>query len=82
MSADMARIILRKFSACRSSWLAKVILDSLVSPSTRTATSFPKFSSICLSVARVSSTVSCRIPVTIDAASSFMSARMLATSMG
>ncbi len=82
MSEDIASIILRKFSAWRSSWLAKVILPIFVRPSTRKATSLPNPSRICLVVVSVSSTVSCRRPVMMVAASIFMSTRIPATSMG
>ncbi len=45
MSSAMARNILRMFSACCSSWDRALNLDSLVTPSTRCATSDPKRSS-------------------------------------
>ncbi len=82
MSADMARIILRKFSACSASRPPKVIRLIFVSPSTRKATSLPKASSICWGVARVSSTVSWSSPVTTVEQSSRMSASIPATSIG
>ena len=59
----MAKIILRKFSACFSSDVLNVICESLVTPSTSSAMSFPNSFSICSKVACVSSTVSCRSPV-------------------
>ncbi len=55
---------------------------SLVTPSTSRAISSPNSSLMSFSVATVSSTVSCRRPVMIDAESSFMLARMPATSTG
>ena len=45
MSSAMARNILRMFSACCCSWLRVLNLPSLVTPSTRWATSAPKRSS-------------------------------------
>jgi hypothetical protein len=56
--------------------------DSLVTPSTRRATSLPNSCSIWGSVASVSSTVSWSSAVMIDAPSSFIFVRMLATSSG
>jgi hypothetical protein len=76
MSSDIATSSLPKFSAwavCADwSW----ILLSLVTPSTSRATVSPKRSRISSSLAPVSSTVSCRSPVAIDAASSLRPARM------
>jgi len=54
----------------------------LVTPSTRRAISSPNMPEISSRVASVSSIVSCSRPVTIDAVSSFISARMPATSTG
>ena len=82
MSDDIARTSLRRFSAslvlsdCTSRRL------SLVTPSTRRATLSPNRRAISSRVASVSSIVSCRRPVTIEAVSSFISARMPATSTG
>ena len=42
MSSAMARNILRRFSACCSSWVRVLNLLSLVTPSTRRATSAPE----------------------------------------
>ena len=42
MSSAIARNIFRMFSACCCSWLWVLNLDSLVTPSTRWATSGPK----------------------------------------
>ena len=83
MSFAIATTILRKFSACFSSWvLAAVNCESLVTPSTSSAISSPKSSAISSLVASVSSMVSWSSPVTMDASSSFSSARRPATSSG
>ncbi len=60
MSRAIATSIFRKFSACRSSLEAKLIFESLVTPSTRKATSCPKSRSMSSVVASVSSTTSWR----------------------
>ncbi len=70
MSRAMATSILRKFSACRSSLEAKLILESLVTPSTRKATSWPNSRSMSVVVASVSSTTSWRSPAHTLAVSS------------
>ena len=83
MSLAMATTILRKFSACFSTLVFPAEnWESLVTPSTRSATSSPKSSAISSRVARVSSMVSWRRPVTIDASSSRSSERIPATSSG
>ncbi len=83
MSFAIATTILRKFSACFSSWVfAALYWDSFVTPSTRSAISGPNSSAISFFVASVSSIVSWRSPVTTDDSSSFSSARMPATSSG
>jgi hypothetical protein len=51
----MAMIIFRKFSACFSSVVRKVIFESFVTPSTSSATSFPNSFSIVSRVTPVSS---------------------------
>src|SRR6266850_2325304 len=76
MSLAIATSILRKFSACFSSTLTawedwKV--PSLVTPSTRSSTSWPNSSRISSGLARVSSMVSCKRPETMLASSSFRS---------
>ena len=82
MSDDIASTSLRRFSAslvlsdCTSS------AASLVTPSTSRATLSPNRRAISSRVASVSSIVSCSRPVTIEAVSSFISARMPATSTG
>ena len=58
MSSTIARSILRKFSAWRSSLDEKVMALILVTPSTRWATSRPKVCSSRSVVVRVSSTTS------------------------
>ncbi len=83
MSFAIATTILRKFSACFSSWvLAALNCESLVTPSTSSAISGPKSAEISSAVARVSSMVSWSNPVTTEASSSFSSARSPATSRG
>jgi hypothetical protein len=82
MSSLIARTSLRKFSACFSWSDWSSIRLSLVTPSTRRATSLPNLASMSSIVASVSSTVSCRSAVTIEAVSSFMPVRMPATSSG
>ena len=62
MSRAIATTILRKFSACRSSFEVKLICESLVTPSTSKATSPPNSRSMSSIVASVSSTTSCRKP--------------------
>ena len=60
MSCAIAMIILRKFSACFSSRLEKVIFETLVTPSTSRATSGPNSPCTSSSEAPVSSTTSCK----------------------
>jgi hypothetical protein len=71
-----------QFSACFSSREVKLIWPIFVTPSTSVATSGPKSSPIWSSVASVSSTVSCRSPVTTLGTSSRISAMMPATFSG
>ncbi len=82
MSSAMAISILRMFSAC-SCWSdRKEIRDSLVTPSTRWATSGPNSRLTSSIVSSVSSTVSwSRAAASVDA-SRRRSARMDATSSG
>ena len=70
MSSLIASTSLRKFSAClvRSDWISSRV--SLVTPSTRRATSVPNCFSSTWSVSPVSSTVSCSRAVTMEAVSS------------
>ena len=84
MSSTIASIILRTFSACRSSLLALAswILSILVTPSTMWATLSPKSVRIWSLVASVSSTASCNNPAAIACGSSFISANTCATSSG
>ena len=56
--------------------------DSFVTPSTSRPTSGPNWRSISSSVATVSSIVSCKRPVTIEALSSFIWAKRPATWIG
>ena len=60
MSSAIARNIFRMFSACCCSWLWVLNLDSLVTPSTRWATSGPNRSSTSARLYSVSSGTSCR----------------------
>ena len=82
MSCDMARNILRMFSACCSSALIAENLLSLVTPSTRMPTSSPKRSAISAVVTDVSSGTSWSSAATRVAASRPRSARMSAASAG
>ena len=83
MSFDMARNILRRLSAWRSSIDETSMLVSLVTPSTSSATSVPKRSVSSSSEASVSSTVSWSSAAAMLSASMWRSlARMRATSTG
>ena len=85
MSLAIATNILRKFSACFSSMLTACEdwkVPSLVTPSTRSRTSWPNSSRISSGLASVSSMVSWRRPETMLASSSFKSASSPATSSG
>ncbi len=82
MSSDIASSSLRKFSACSVCEDCSSSLLSLVTPSTRRATSPPNSCESSSIVAPVSSTVSCSRPVAIEALSSFHADRMPATSTG
>jgi hypothetical protein len=82
MSSTIARTILRTFSACASSFETLPRLLILVTPSTRCATSGPKYLLMSSGVVRVSSTTSCRRPVLTVTTSIFISARMPATESG
>ena len=82
MSSTIASSILRKFSACRSSLLENGMALIFVTPSTMWATSSPKASRMRSGVVRVSSTTSWSSPADTHTASSFMSARISATSSG
>ena len=82
MSLDMAIKSLRKFSACLLSRFDSSRLVSLVTPSTNSATSLPKRSTISEYVPLVSSIVSCRSAVAIVASSNRCSVRIAATATG
>ena len=83
MSFAIAKNILRRFSAWISTLsIVHEIWVSLVTPSTKSATSSPKIAVISSSVMTVSSTTSCRIPATRVSLSSSRSARMIATQSG
>ena len=82
MSFDIARISFLKFSACDLFSENVSIFDNFVTPSTRFATSFPKYSIISSFDASVSSRVSCNSPVVIVDTSSFSEASIFATSIG
>ena len=82
MSCDMARNILRIFSACCSSALIAENLLSFVTPSTSVPTSSPKRSAISAAVTDVSSGTSWSSAATRVAASRPRSARISAASAG
>ena len=83
MSLDMARIILRRLSACCSSREIKSSRDSFVTPSTSCATSAPNSFWIISSVTfSQSSTQSCIRPAAIVAPSIIRSASVVATRTG
>jgi len=82
MSSTIASSILRKFSAWRCSLEENGMALSLVTPSTTWAISSPNSSRIRSIVVSVSSTTSWRSPAATATVSSFMSARMAATSSG
>ena len=77
----MAMSILRRFSACSSSWLVHCTRVSLVTPSTMSATEEPnrRFTSSC--VAGVSSITSCSRAATTLSSSSPCSAIISAVAM-
>ena len=82
MSRAIATTILRKFSACRSSFEVKLILPSLVTPSTSDAISPPNSRSMSFVVASVSSTTSWSKPAHTLAVSRRSSVMMPATLAG
>ncbi len=82
MSLEVARRSFRKFSTCLWSSDCNSSLESLVTPSTRAATDRPNKPSISSIVATVSSTVSCKSPVTMVSLSNLSSLRIPATSTG
>ena len=82
MSFDIAISIFRKFSAWASSRLWNSIFASLVSPPTRSPISSPNCVRMSASVAKVSSTVSCRRPAATVTGSRRISARISATASG
>ena len=80
MSRAIATIILRMVSACAAS--PYLTFSSLVTPSTRIATSSPKSTRSWSSVYGVSSTVSCSSAATRVGSVMPMSARMVVTASG
>ena len=82
MSRTIANSILRIDSAARAQWLWPLMIEILVTPWTRLATSLPNVSVISSSVESVSSTTSCSRAATTVAVSSRVSTRMAATSRG
>ena len=82
MSSTIARSILRKFSAWRSSLDENGMALILVTPSTMWATSGPNSSRMRSTVVRVSSTTSWSSPEATQTTSSRWSARMSETSSG
>ena len=81
-SLDMAISILRKFSACCSSIEENLILPSLVTPSTRSATSAPKFWRSASKDKPVSSTTSCSSAAMTESVSRPKLTTRQATAMG
>ena len=69
MSFAMAMSILRRFSACSSSWLVYCTRVSLVTPSTMSATVAPNWRLTSSCVAGVSSMTSCRRAETMESSS-------------
>ena len=82
MSLAIARTILRKFSASRSTLVENAILPIFVTPSTSTATSRPNLASISAIEVPVSSGTSWSRPAMIVVTSMRIFARMPATSRG
>ena len=80
MSLDIATTILRTVSACAA--CPYTTLSSLVTPSTRFATSSPKSARSAVSVYAVSSTVSCSSAAARVGGGMPSSARMVATASG
>ena len=81
-SSVIARSIFRNVSACCASFDVKAYLPIFVTPSTRCATSGPKSPVSFSFVTDESSRTSWRRPAAIDASSSFISARIIATFSG
>ena len=82
ISWAMAMSILRRFSACSSSFEEKGILSSFVTPSISRATSRPNSWVMSSRVQSVSSTTSCRSPATTDWVSMPRSTSIAATERG
>ena len=82
ISLEVAKINFLKFSAFELKFAVFSKTEILVTPSTKSATSFPNSFLIVSYVATVSSIVSCSSPVEIVALSNFNSVRILATSIG
>ncbi len=81
-SSVIARSIFRNVSACCASLDVKAYLPIFVTPSTRCATSGPNSSATRSFVIDESSRTSWSRPAAIDASSSFISARIIATFSG
>ena len=69
MSLAMAMSILRRFSACSSSWLVYCTRVSFVTPSTMSATVEPNWRRTSSCVAGVSSMTSCSSAATTESSS-------------
>ena len=81
-SRTIANSILRIDSAARDQWLWPLMIEILVTPCTRFATSLPNVAVISSTVESVSSTTSCSSAATTVAVSSRVSTRVAATSSG
>ena len=82
MSLAIAKNIFLRFSACASVLLLNWIPPNLVTPSTSTLTSNPKFPSISERSIPVSSTTSCKRPAAITDELAPISFSRSATAMG
>ncbi len=82
ISFDVAKINFLKFSATVNSLFLLSNLDSLVTPSTKSAISTPNFFLTSSKVALVSSMVSCSKAVVMVGPSNFNSAKIFATAIG
>ncbi len=82
MSSAIARNIFRMFSACCCSWLWVLNFESLVTPSTRWATSGPKRSSTSARLYSVSSGTSWSSAAVAATGSMPRSARIWADAIG
>ena len=82
ISFEVARISFLKFSAFELFAACSSKIEILVTPSTKSATSWPNSFFTELYVALVSSIVSCKRPVVIVALSNLSSVKIFATAIG